>query len=86
MNIARDIADTFRASRWGSSNWPAHHACASLLVCLLSLPAASWLAYDGQLAGGAVVLVLALMAFAYWRYLLPKALWYSKVERTLHGR
>jgi hypothetical protein len=44
------------------------------------------LAYDGQLAGGAVVLVLALMAFAYWRYLLPKALWYSEVERTLHGR
>jgi len=86
MNLVRDVLDTCRAAAAGSgASWYVQHALGALLVCCALLLVAGWLVLSGEEVRGLALLALAALAFGYWRFLLPKALWHSKVERTLHG-
>jgi hypothetical protein len=86
VSLLRDIANIWRAIPGrGSSNWRGYHAGSALFFGAVFAFTSVWWSLSGKLLEGACLGVLAVLAFVYWRCLIPKALWYSKVERILRG-
>jgi hypothetical protein len=85
VKLLHDIADTWHVRKSSLRNWPAIHAGAALLVGAISVVVGLWWAVSGQHLRGACLFGLGVLCLVYWRYVLPKAMWNAKVERTLHG-
>lgn len=86
MKLLRDIVDTWRIGKRSTSNWRAVHASGALLVGAILVAVGLWVAVSGQFFRGACILGLGVLFLVHWRYVLPKAMWYSKVEQTPRGK
>jgi hypothetical protein len=83
MSLLQDIADTWDISRKPGSNWRAIHAGSALFLGPCFAIASIWFAFVDwpALFRPVAFLVIAVLALAYWRYLLPKARHISNVRR-----
>lgn len=91
MSLRQDVAKACRLVFWRAAlglatvSWRAYHASGALIMGVVLAIVGAWWVLSGQLLKGVVFLAISCAFFAYWRYLLPKALWDVKVERTLRG-
>lgn len=91
VSVRHDIASTWRllssrAILWGAHRNPyVNHVSGAVVLGVAFIVAAGWMALSGELLAGLLALVAGLLLLVYWRHVLPKALWYSKVETTLDG-
>lgn len=86
MSLIQDILATFRATpARPSSNWRGYHAAGAFVLGAAFSAVGAWATLFADVYAGVGALGLGALFLALWRHLLPSALWYSKVERTLRG-
>ena len=91
VSLRQDVADTWRLVSWRAAlglatvSWRAYHAGGALIMGVVCAIVGAWWVLSGDLTGGVAFLAISCAWFAYWRYVLPEALWHVKVDRTLRG-